>query len=105
MNAPAAGHTRLVIVGATGMVGGYAIRYSLNHPAVGRVTAIGRRKFGISHPKLDVPLLDDVFNTRFDQFPSRFLFDRKRTVLVDGEKAWAAMRFARIMLIAFSLVS
>ena len=53
MNVPAAGQKRLVIVGATGTVGGYALRYALDHPAVGRVTAIGRRKLGISHPKLD----------------------------------------------------
>ena len=52
MNAPTAGQTCLVIVGATGMVGGYALRYALEQPAVGRVTAIGRRKLGISHPKL-----------------------------------------------------
>ena len=52
MNVPA-GPTRLVIVGATGMVGGYVLRYALAHPAVGRVTAIGRRKLGISHPKLN----------------------------------------------------
>jgi uncharacterized protein YbjT (DUF2867 family) len=52
MNVPAAGQKRLVIVGATGMVGGYALRYALDHPAVGRVTAIGRRKLGLSHPKL-----------------------------------------------------
>ena len=43
---------RIVIVGATGMVGGYALRYALAHPAVGSVTSIGRRKLGISHPKL-----------------------------------------------------
>ena len=53
MNVPAAGEKRLVIVGATGMVGGYAFRYALDNPAVGRVTVIGRRKLGISHPKLD----------------------------------------------------
>jgi uncharacterized protein YbjT (DUF2867 family) len=52
MNAPPSGQARLVIVGATGMVGGYALRYALDHPAVGPVTAIGRRKLGISHPKL-----------------------------------------------------
>ncbi len=52
MAAPPAGSTRLVIVGATGMVGGYALRYALEHPAVGRVTAIGRKALGISHPKL-----------------------------------------------------
>jgi uncharacterized protein YbjT (DUF2867 family) len=42
----------LVIVGTTGMVGGYALRYALDHAAVGRVTSVGRRKLGISHPKL-----------------------------------------------------
>src|ERR1700726_3957715 len=52
MNIPAAGQKRLVIVGATGMVGGYALRYALDHPAVGRATSIARRKLGISHPKL-----------------------------------------------------
>ena len=43
---------RLVIVGATGMVGGYALRDALEHPAVGEVTAVGRKPLGISHPKL-----------------------------------------------------
>jgi uncharacterized protein YbjT (DUF2867 family) len=43
---------RLVIVGATGMVGGYALRYALDDPAVAAVTAIGRRQVGTSHPKL-----------------------------------------------------
>src|SRR5437870_4500397 len=58
MNVPA-GQTRLVIVGATGMVGGYALRDALDHPAVGRVTAIGRRNLGISHPKLKEVLHKD----------------------------------------------
>jgi hypothetical protein len=53
MNVPAARQQRLAIVGATGMVGGYAFRYALDNPDVGRVTAISRRKLGISHPKLD----------------------------------------------------
>ena len=35
------------------MVGGYALRYALDHPAIDRVTAIGRRKLGISNPKLE----------------------------------------------------
>ena len=35
------------------MVGGYALRYALEHPAVSHVTAIGRRKLGIAHPKLE----------------------------------------------------
>ena len=50
---------RVVVVGATGMVGGYALRYALEHPAVGAVTAIGRRKVGISHPKLNEVLHPD----------------------------------------------
>ena len=52
LNAPNLGQTRVVIVGATGMVGGYALRYALEHSAVGRATTIGRKKVGISHPKL-----------------------------------------------------
>ena len=55
----AAGQKRLVIVGATGMVGGYALRYALENSAVGSVTSIGRKKLGISHPKLtEVPHSD-----------------------------------------------
>ena len=38
---------RVVIVGATGMVGGYALRYALGDPDVGVVTAIGRRPVGL----------------------------------------------------------
>jgi uncharacterized protein YbjT (DUF2867 family) len=52
MNTPAASQKRVVIVGATGMVGGYALRFALEDPRVARVTAIGRRTLGISHPKL-----------------------------------------------------
>jgi uncharacterized protein YbjT (DUF2867 family) len=59
MNLPVAGRRNLVIVGATGMVGGYALRYALEHPAVARVTSIGRKELGISHPKLnEVPHQD-----------------------------------------------
>ena len=47
-----AGPIRLVIVGATGMAGGYALRYALGHDSVERVTSIGRKDLGISHPKL-----------------------------------------------------
>jgi uncharacterized protein YbjT (DUF2867 family) len=48
----AAAQKRLVIIGATGMVGGYALRWALDQPVVGTVTTIGRRKLGISHSKL-----------------------------------------------------
>jgi uncharacterized protein YbjT (DUF2867 family) len=43
---------RIVLVGATGMVGGYALRYALDAPGVEEVTAIGRKNTGTSHPKL-----------------------------------------------------
>jgi uncharacterized protein YbjT (DUF2867 family) len=48
-SAPTAVRKHVVIVGATGMVGGYALRYVLENSAVGTVTAIGRKKLGISH--------------------------------------------------------
>ena len=59
MSTPAAAQKRLVIVGATGMVGGYALRYALDNPAVGQVTSIGRRKLGLAHPKLNQVLHPD----------------------------------------------
>jgi uncharacterized protein YbjT (DUF2867 family) len=59
MSISLAGQKRLVIVGATGMVGGYALRYALDHPLVAHVTVIGRRKLSISHPNLDQVLHQD----------------------------------------------
>ena len=59
MSVPTAGQLRVVVVGATGMVGGYALRYALEHHAVKSVTAIVRRKLDISHPKLNSVLHRD----------------------------------------------
>jgi uncharacterized protein YbjT (DUF2867 family) len=59
MNGSAPGQIHLAIVGATGMVGGYVLRYALDHPSVGLVTVIGRRKLGISHPRLKEVLHQD----------------------------------------------
>ena len=53
LTAPMVGQNRLVIVGATGMVGGYALRYALDNSEVKSVTSIGRKKLDISHPKLE----------------------------------------------------
>jgi uncharacterized protein YbjT (DUF2867 family) len=58
MSAPAGG-IRLVIVGASGMVGGYALRYALENRSVGNVTSIGRRKLGTSDSKLREGLHSD----------------------------------------------
>jgi uncharacterized protein YbjT (DUF2867 family) len=52
MNIPRPSKIRLVIVGATGMVGGYVLGYALENPAILSVTAIVRRNLDISHPKL-----------------------------------------------------
>ena len=49
---PIAGKNRLVIVGATGMVGGYALRHALDNSEVKSVTSIGCKKLGSAHPKL-----------------------------------------------------
>jgi uncharacterized protein YbjT (DUF2867 family) len=43
---------RVVLIGATGMVGGYALRYALDHPRVAAATVISRRPTGITHPRL-----------------------------------------------------
>src|ERR1700726_3475783 len=59
MTNPTVGQKSLVVVGATGMVGGYALRYALDDSAVKSVTSIGRKKLGISHPKLKEVLHQD----------------------------------------------
>jgi uncharacterized protein YbjT (DUF2867 family) len=59
MTNPTVGQISLVVVGATGMVGGYALRYALDNSAVKSVTSIGRKKLGISHPKLKEVLHQD----------------------------------------------
>jgi len=50
---------RLVVVGASGMVGGYVLRVALDHAAVGTATAIGRKPTGLAHPKLNEVLHQD----------------------------------------------
>jgi uncharacterized protein YbjT (DUF2867 family) len=62
MNIRSENQMRLVIVGASGMVGGYALRYMLDHAGVGRVTSIGRKKLAISHPRLDEVLHQDFLD-------------------------------------------
>src|SRR6201981_1582904 len=62
MNVRTNDQKRFVIVGATGMVGSYALRYALEHPAIGCVTSIGRRELGIQHPKLHEVVHQDFGN-------------------------------------------
>ena len=49
----------VIITGATGMVGGLALRMCLNSPDVSRVTAMGRRATGVDNPKLTDVIVDD----------------------------------------------
>jgi uncharacterized protein YbjT (DUF2867 family) len=53
---------RLVVVGASGMVGGYALRHALENPDVERVVSVNRRELGIAHPKLTEVLHPDFAN-------------------------------------------
>lgn len=52
----------LLVVGATGMVGGLVLRGALDDLRVGRVTALGRRATGVSHPKLEEVLQEDFLD-------------------------------------------
>ena len=52
---------RLLLFGATGMVGAGVLQEALAEPEVQEVLSIGRRSSGVSHPKLRELLLDDLF--------------------------------------------
>jgi uncharacterized protein YbjT (DUF2867 family) len=107
MNVPAAGQKRLVIVGATGMVGGYALRYALESSAVGSVTSIGRRKLGVSHPKLKEVLHPDfadcsaLAETLLDQDAAVFCLGTYTGAVPDAElrkiTADYTIEFARVL--------
>jgi uncharacterized protein YbjT (DUF2867 family) len=120
MNGPPADQTRLVIIGATGMVGGYALRYALGHPAVGAVTAIGRRTLGISHPKLKEVLHQDfadcsaLVDALSDQDAAVFCLGAYTGVVSDAELHRVTVdytaEFARVLrtsspAVAFSFLS
>lgn len=62
MNIGSENQMRVVIVGASGMVGGCALRCLLDHPDVGQVTSIGRRYLSFSHAKLKQVLHSDFRN-------------------------------------------
>jgi uncharacterized protein YbjT (DUF2867 family) len=50
---------RVILVGATGMVGGLALHESLHRPEVATVTTVGRRATGVKDSKLREVLHDD----------------------------------------------
>ncbi|NUO00917.1 MAG: NAD(P)H-binding protein [Saprospiraceae bacterium] len=47
-----------VLLGATGLVGGYCLRLLLEHGAYGKVIAFTRRTLPVSHPKLEQHVVD-----------------------------------------------
>lgn len=53
---------KVIIFGATGMVGAGALREALNAPEVESVLSIGRHPCGVEHPKLRELLLPDLFD-------------------------------------------
>lgn len=52
----------LLLYGASGMVGSGALDVALNDPRVTKVTVVGRRPLGRSHPKLDEIVPSDLFD-------------------------------------------
>jgi hypothetical protein len=52
---------KLILLGATGMVGAGALREALSDPDVEAVLCVGRRPCGVAHPKLRDLVLPDLF--------------------------------------------
>jgi uncharacterized protein YbjT (DUF2867 family) len=53
---------KIIVLGASGMVGAGALREALNEPAVEAVLSVGRRASGMTHPKLRELLVPDLFD-------------------------------------------
>lgn len=53
---------KLILFGASGLVGSGVLQVALADPAVGSVLVVGRRSVGKEHPKLKEALLPDLFD-------------------------------------------
>jgi len=62
---------RVIITGATGMVGGCALRICLENPDVSRVTVIGRSPTGIDDGRLYEVILNDFTDYSASASPPR----------------------------------
>ncbi|MDS1914709.1 NAD(P)H-binding protein [Enterobacter asburiae] len=51
-------HRVVLLAGATGLVGGHLLQLLLNEPGVIRIHALSRKPLKVSHPKLQVHLVD-----------------------------------------------
>lgn len=56
------GASRVLLFGATGMVGQGVLRECLNDPGVAAVATVGRSSTGVSHPKLTEVVREDLFD-------------------------------------------
>lgn len=54
---------RILLFGASGMVGASVLREALRSPSVSAITVVGRRPSGFVHPKLGEILQEDLFDT------------------------------------------
>jgi uncharacterized protein YbjT (DUF2867 family) len=63
MPEPAHTHAlKVIITGATGMVGEGVLLESLEHPAIAQILLIGRKPYPMQHPKLQQCVVSDFFN-------------------------------------------
>ncbi|WP_373515942.1 NAD-dependent epimerase/dehydratase family protein [Persicitalea sp.] len=53
---------KVIVTGATGMVGEGVMHVCLNHPAIENVLVINRRPDGVKHPKLNEIIHEDFFD-------------------------------------------
>jgi uncharacterized protein YbjT (DUF2867 family) len=53
---------KLILLGATGMVGSGTLREALEDPEIESVLSVGRRSCGVKHPKLRELVLADLFD-------------------------------------------
>ncbi len=53
---------KVIVTGATGLVGGAVLARALEHPAITQVVALGRRPVGITKPRLSDLVVDEFLN-------------------------------------------
>jgi len=52
---------KLILLGATGMVGSGTLREAVADPEIDAVLSVGRRSCGVQHPKLRELIMPDLF--------------------------------------------
>ena len=62
LSALALGMARIILTGATGMVGEGVLHECLQHPDVEKILIVNRKPAGINHPKLEEIIHPDFFN-------------------------------------------